>query len=432
MLPSRPEADAKSGWDPAAPAVEPSAKPAASKAVPPSTPAPATPAVAPDPQVRAAGRLPTRTRTVNVRGKQAARPPESPRTPPVLVRQIRGGVVESRHRGSIVEVVADGSVRRVLGDPETLVNLRSAVKPFGLVTLVEAGGIEEFDLTPTELAIMAGSHSGEDLHVRTLQAVFRRAGVTQQALGCGSEGAPLDALTAARLARDGEKPGPLRHMCSGQHASMLILCRINDWPLAGYWRPDHPVQRLYSATVARAFATTAEMLITSVDACGVPTYAFPLYEVARAFALLADPSGVDASDPRASLAAPLKRIRDAMLANPEMVAGSRDRLDTSVMKALPGRVLAKGGAEGLRGFAILPAPSGAKAAGVAIKIEDGSGFDRGNAAASVETLRQIGLLDAPAMRALGRYHRPVSLDPRGEVAAEAIVDFELTPVGELL
>jgi L-asparaginase II len=70
-----------------------------------------------------------------------------PRTPPVLVRQVRGGVVESRHRGSIVEVTADGSVRRVLGDPDTVVNLRSAVKPFGLVALVEAGGVEELDLS---------------------------------------------------------------------------------------------------------------------------------------------------------------------------------------------------------------------------------------------------------------------------------------------
>ncbi len=242
----------------------------------------------------------TRTRKVHVRGRQVVRLPESPRTPPVLVRQVRGGVVESRHRGSIVEVSVDGSVRRVLGDPDGLVNLRSVVKPFGLVALIEAGGVEEFDLSAAELAVMAGSHSGEDVHVRTLQAVFRRSAITQQLLGCGSEGAPIDALTAARLARDGEKPGPLRHMCSGQHASMLLLCRINGWPMAEYWRPDHQVQRLYASTVARAFATTPEMLVTSVDACGVPTYAFPLYEVARAFAMLADPAAMPESDSRAT------------------------------------------------------------------------------------------------------------------------------------
>lgn len=378
--------------------------------------------------------IPGRSAAVkNVRGpRPPARTPDPPRTPPILVRQMRGGVVEARHRGAIVEVGTDGAVRRALGDPETLVNLRSAVKPFGLVALIEAGGVDAFDLSDAELAIMAGSHSGEDLHVRTLQAVLRRAGVSQHYLGCGAEGAPLDTLTAARLARDGEKPGSLRHMCSGQHASMLLICRINDWPFEEYWRPDHPVQRLYSATVARAFSTVAELLIMSTDACGVPTYAFPLREVARAFAMLADPAAIPSEDTRSSLANALRRIRDAMMANPEMVAGSRDRLDTSVMKAAPGRILAKGGAEGLRGFALLPGDGRPGASGVAIKIEDGGGFDRAASAASVETLRQVGVLDPAALRALGRYHRPPALDPRGNQAGEAVAAFELAPVGELL
>jgi L-asparaginase II len=383
---------------------------------------PATPPVIP-------GRSASRK---NVRGvRPAPRPAESPATSSVLVRQVRGGVVESRHRGSVVEVGTDGSIRRLIGDPETVVNLRSAVKPFGLAALVEAGGVAEFDLSAAELAIMAGSHSGEDLHVRTLQGVFRRAGVTQQILGCGAAGAPLDALTAARLARDGEKPGPVRHMCSGQHASMVLLCRLNSWPFEEYWRADHPVQRLYAATVARAFDTTPEMMVLSTDACGVPTFAFPLYEVARAFAMLADPGAIPVADARAGLAPALIRIRDAMIACPEMVGGTRERLDSSVMKAASGRVLSKGGAEGLRGFALLPG-EGRAASGVALKIEDGGGFDRAVSAASVETLRQVGALDSAALRALHRYHRPVALDPRGEPVAEAVAEFELVPVGELL
>ena len=429
----------------------PAAKPAESKApaetarsarsAPRSTQPPAQPspeAASPQPAVPVPPRVtpPGRGRLAavkNVRGpKPPPRAPEPPRTPPILVRQMRGGVVESRHRGSVVEVGIDGAVRRVLGDPETMVNLRSAVKPFGLVALVEAGGIEEFDLSDAELAIMAGSHSGEDLHVRTLQAVFRRAVISQQYLGCGSEGAPLDALTAARLSRDGEKAGPVRHMCSGQHTSMLLLCRINDWPLVEYWLPDHPVQRLYARTVARVFSTTPEMLVTSIDACGVPTYAFPLHEVARAFAMLADPAAIPAKDGRSRLAGALCRIRDAMIANPEMVAGTRDRLDTSVMKAVPGEIVVKGGAEGLRGFAVLAGQTRATASGVALKIEDGGGYDRANSAASVETLRQIGALHPAALRALGRYHRPLALDPRGVPVGEAIAEFDLAPVGELL
>ena len=102
------------------------------------------------------------------------------------------------------------------------------------------------------------------------------------------------------------------------------------------------------------------------------------------------------------------------------------------MKALPGGIAAKGGVEGLRGFAIPAGPGRAGASGVAIKIEDGGGFARASSAASVETLRQIGVLDASALRSLGRYHRPVALDPRGVPIGEAVPEFDLAPVGELL
>jgi L-asparaginase II len=177
-------------------------------------------------------------------------------------------------------------------------------------------------------------------------------------------------------------------------------------------------------------------LRTAIDGCGLETYAFPLHQVARAYAMLADPATIPAGDPRSELAEGLRTVRDAMLANPDLVGGRHDRLDTSLMKAVPGRLVSKAGMEALRGLAILAgarngthddAPSG-----MAVKIEDGDGFDRGTWAASVEALRQAGVLDDGALRQLARYHRPVTLDPHGRAAAEAIPEFELAPVGELI
>src|SRR4029077_7605247 len=184
---------------------------------------------------------------------------------PVLVRQVRGGVEESVHRGDVVQVDVDGRLIRGLGDPDRVANLRSCVKPFGVATLIEAGGIEAFDLEPAEIALMASSHSGEGLHVRTLAAMYRRAGVSQTLIATGSEGMPLDALTAARLARDGEKASPVRHMCSGQHSVFLLLCRLRGWETEGYWLDEHPAQVLYRAAVARAFGTTPGRLRTGID-----------------------------------------------------------------------------------------------------------------------------------------------------------------------
>ena len=124
-----------------------------------------------------------------------------------------------------------------------------------------------------------------------------------------------------------------------------------------------------------------------------------------------------------------------MLAFPELVAGRHDRLDTSLMKAAPGRSSASPGPRRLRGDRDPARRRGrpdAPASGLAIKIEDGDGYDRGPWAASVEALRQAGVVDGQALRVLARYHRPPFLDPHGRLAAEAIADFELAPVGELV
>jgi L-asparaginase II len=140
--------------------------------------------------------------------------------------------VESRHRGHVVQVGPDGRVERGIGDPDVTVSLRSAVKPFALVALLESGAADGLRLSNAELAVMAASHTGEDSHVRTLQGVLRRAALSQSLLACGAEGMPLDTVTSARLARDGEAPGPIRHMCSGFHVASLVLARHAGWTLA--------------------------------------------------------------------------------------------------------------------------------------------------------------------------------------------------------
>src|SRR5262249_58105478 len=154
----------------------------------PRPPPPPAPPAAPDPTAR-------RTTRSTAAGRAA---PRSARKPaPVLVRQVRGGVEESVHRGDVVQVDVDGSLIRGLGDPDRVANLRSCVKPFGVVALIEAGGIEAFDLEPAELALMASSHSGEDLHVRTLQAMYRRAGGGPNLIATRSQGEAPPALTPA-------------------------------------------------------------------------------------------------------------------------------------------------------------------------------------------------------------------------------------------
>lgn len=374
----------------------------------------------------------------SVRGRSSSRGAARGRYPrgaaaPVLVEARRGEFVESRHRGHVVQVGPDGRVERGIGDPDVVVSLRSAVKPFALVALLESGAADALKLSQPEIAVMASSHTGEDSHVRTLQGVLRRAALSQSLLACGSEGMPLDTLTAARLARDGEAPGPIRHMCSGFHVASLVLARHAGWTLADYWRPEHPTQVAVRDVVARVFGVRPVDLRTAVDACGLLTYVVPLADVARAFCLLADPESV-ADDARRPLAASLTRIRDAMIAAPEMVGGTRDSADTPIMRARPGRIVAKGAAEGMRGIGLMPGARGhgTDAAGVALKIEDGDGSGRASRAVAVEALAQLGVYDGPALERLGDLHRRPARDPRGVEVGQAVPSFELAPISELV
>jgi L-asparaginase II len=332
----------------------------------------------------------------------------------------------------VVQVSAAGDVESAVGDPEVLVTLRSAVKPFALVALIESGAADDLRLSAPELAVMAASHMGEDKHVRTLQAVFRRAGVSQSLLTCGSVGMPMDRVTAMRLARDGEAPGAIRHQCSGFHAASILLSRFSDWSLEDYDRPQHPSQLAVRLTIAKLFGVHLDELEIAEDDCGLATYAFPLVDIARAFALLADPSS--AGDPaRIAMAPALRRVRDAMMTAPEMVGGTEGALDTVLMQHLKGKVVAKGGAEGLRGVGLLPGARGAgrPAAGVAVRIEDGDGFARANRAVTMEALSQLGVVDDRARRPLAAQLRPVTRSLSGEVIAETVTGFELAPISEL-
>src|ERR671917_2399062 len=264
-----------------------------------------------------------------------------PDAPPVLVEVTRGDRVESVHRGSVVIAGPDGELIAAAGDSDQFIFLRSSAKPFQLAPFVASGRFDEYGLGPEALAIMAASHNGEDRHVRLIQEILRRAGLTSAVLQ-NQVHPPYDTETAQRLLRDGEKPTALRGNCSGKHAGMVLFAKASGWPIDSYWHPDHPVQRLALETISALSDVPIEEIATATDGCGVVCFGLPLRGLATAFARLADPSAV--ADP--PLRSALTRIRDAMMAHPELVAGERRRVDTALMRAYPKRIVSKGGAEG--------------------------------------------------------------------------------------
>ncbi len=346
--------------------------------------------------------------------------------PPVLVEVTRGERTESVHRGSLVVVDPRGRIVASVGDPDAFTFTRSSAKPFQLAPFVVSGRFDEYGLGTEALAIMAASHNGEDQHVRLVQEILRRSGLTTAVLQ-NQVHAPYDTETAHRLLRDGEKPTAVRGNCSGKHAGMVLFAKASGWPIESYWHPDHPVQRLALETVSAVSDVPIEQIATAVDGCGVVCFGMPLRGLALAFARLADPSAV--ADP--VLRAALARIRDAMMAHPELVAGERRRVDTALMRAYPKRIVSKGGAEGVLAMGLPPgalpadAPFGEGPMGIAAKIEDGNLARRAGDVVSIEILRQVGLATDPLVGPLVAYAAPPIVDPRGDRSGEVRSVFRL-------
>ncbi|WP_431219856.1 asparaginase [Leifsonia xyli] len=259
----------------------------------------------------------------------------------------RSGLVESRHFGSLVALDPSGSALIELGDPDAVVLPRSTVKPLQALGCLTAGA----PLEGPELAIAAGSHTGEDEHVRLVRGLLARAGVDDSALGCPVD-RPEDEATFERMLRDGEGRSRVRMNCSGKHAAMLLAAATNGWPTEGYLDPAHPLQQHIRATMAES--TGVPVGHDAIDGCGAPLFGTTVRGIARAFGRLV----------QSEEGTPERAVADAMREHPYYVGGSGHQ-NTTLMETVPG-ALAKGGAEGVIGVAA------ADGTAVAMKIVDGS------------------------------------------------------------
>jgi L-asparaginase II len=328
-----------------------------------------------------------------------------------LVEVTRGAIVDELHRGDIAVVSADGELRWSVGNPRVRVAYwRSSAKPFQAMAVVASGAAERFGFASEDIALAASSHSGERVHVERVSALLERIGCSIDDLACGAH-PPFDAESASELARSGEQPTALHSNCSGKHAGMLALAEQLGITRQGYRFPAHPVQQLMLDNVARFSGIARDEIVIGVDGCGVPCFGTSVYDMAYAFARLMVPGG-DIPEPYARAAAV---VREAMMAHPYLVAG-RDRLDTDLMHATRGALVAKVGAGGVQCVGLRGG------LGLAIKTEAGAaGATRSPPAgvAAIEALRQLGELDPATLAALAAYARPgittVAGEPAGEV-----------------
>ncbi|MFM7531515.1 MAG: asparaginase [Rubrivivax sp.] len=317
---------------------------------------------------------------------------------PILAEALRGGLVESFHRGSLAIVDAQGTVHTALGDIERPIFPRSAVKVLQALPLVASGAAQALGLTDEELALACASHGGEPHHAAAAASMLAKAGVDAGALECGTHW-PYHEASVKELAARGAQPSALHNNCSGKHAGFVCLgCQLAGGRevgafVRGYVQPQHAVMQEVTAAVQAATGYDLSRAARGTDGCSIPTFAIPLRHLADAFARVA--TGVGLSPDHAQAA---RRLRQAVARAPHMVAGS-GRFDSRVMARLGERVFCKVGAEGVY-CAALPEVG----LGVALKMDDGNTARAAEVvmAAVIEARLSLAGEDAALLRSLSR------------------------------
>lgn len=326
-------------------------------------------------------------------------------------RVLRGNGVEAWHAASVAVCTPEGLAFR-FGDPELCSLTRSTIKPFQALALLTSGAADAFGFDQRELALACASHNGNDEQRALAASMLDKAGVAPTALACGAH-LPIGMRLTDRTPTQNEDRDPLRNNCSGKHAGFLAVCKHLGEPLESYLDPLGNTQRLVLGELATVCDLPADSLERGVDGCSAPNYAVPLSRLALAMLRLAKP---ELAPER--LRSALERIRDAMLAHPELVSG-KGRFDYALSQALPARLLVKSGAEAMQIGACLE-----PALGFAIKVHDGG--SRALPPICVATLRQLGLLPAEIPATLAPYEKPLIHNHKklvtGEIQATLVLE----------
>ncbi|TCZ72854.1 asparaginase [Paenibacillus albiflavus] len=320
----------------------------------------------------------------------------------ILVREMRGNVVENVHRGHIVVVDEKGQVLRATGDPAHITYLRSSGKPIQALPAVMSGIARKFGLTDRELSLLAASHRGESFHIEALDSMKQKLGLTDEHLLC-SPTYPLNPATRDELLKKGQTTRRMYHNCSGKHLGMMALCKSKGYPLEGYYEPEHPVQQEILHVMSVMTGCKPEEIGRGVDGCGVPVFAMPLRNLAHAFLKLGCPELIEDIEMRKAA----DQITRAMNAYPEMISGT-DAICTQLL--MDANIVAKGGAQGVYCFGLRQ-----ERLGFALKIMDGSSDEWPLIIASI--LEQIG------------YQNQATIDRLYQIANQEIVNDNKRIVG---
>lgn len=250
--------------------------------------------------------------------------------PEILVRYIRGRIVEQQHWGFVV-LAEKNHIIDSCGDTSSYpFYLRSCAKPLQASLLVDLGAIDFYRMTEEEIALCCASHAGESVHVEIAAGLLEKIGLDESYLKCGFH-KPISKTEQNKLVLSGNSESILQNNCVGKHIMMLGLCKLYKWDLATYCESEHPLQIMIKDKITELCELKHNYPMT-VDGCGVPIISMPLFNIAKGYLnMFKNPC--------------YEVIKNAILNNP-YILGGEDRLDTKIIEN-SNNLIAKVGAGGL-------------------------------------------------------------------------------------
>lgn len=333
---------------------------------------------------------------------------------PILVEVSRGNILESFHRGVICIVDKDNKVVYSAGDVQQVCFPRSALKFFQQIPLLTSGAVEKFGFTEKEIALFCGSHNGEHAHVETVRGILAKIGLDESYLLCGPQ-MPTLKEDQYEIIKNDLQPQRIHNNCSGKHAGFLAYCVFRGWPLHNYIDPQHPLHLEILDIIADFHEYPKDKIACGVDGCSAPIFAFPVLNQAIAYKNLIYPERFSPD-----VAAACKRMVDAIVAFPEMIAGKK-RYCTDLMRLSEGKLIGKTGADGVYSIGLR-----SHNYGICIKVDDGKMGPQYNIAQAV--LEQLNVLSPTANKILHHYVRHENKNFGGMVTGETHVSKVLAEV----
>ncbi len=297
---------------------------------------------------------------------------------PFEVEVVRGSKTESIH--TVIAAVFSRHTKEIefYGDVTRPIFPRSSMKPIQALPLILTGAAEHFKISQQELALACASHRGEAMHTNTVQSWLKKVGLSEADLECGTH-APANTEGLYRLLQNHGLPSAIHNNCSGKHSGMLTTAVHMGESTKNYVSFDHPVQQRITQQIEKLCRFTLTRESFGIDGCSIPAPCLPLIHLAEGFCEFVAPTHLTSTEADACV-----QLFSAFVANPLLTAGT-GQYCSEVIAETKGRVLLKGGAEGVM-IAAIPELK----LGIALKTLDGN--SRATELCTSVLLNRFGLL----------------------------------------